>query len=41
MVNWAFQYSDRVEVLAPESVRERVIEKIRNLKEMYGDVHDK
>lgn len=41
MVNWAFQYSDRVEVLAPESVQERVIEKIRNLKEMYGDVHDK
>lgn len=36
MVNWALQYSDRVEVLAPESVRERVIEKIRNLKGKYG-----
>ena len=41
MVNWALQYSDRVEVLAPKSVRERVIEKIRNLKETYGDVYSK
>jgi predicted DNA-binding transcriptional regulator YafY len=36
MVNWALQYSDRVEVLTPVSVREAVIEKIRNLNEKYN-----
>jgi predicted DNA-binding transcriptional regulator YafY len=35
MTNWALQYSDRVEVLTPVSVREAVIEKIRNLNEKY------
>lgn len=35
MVNWALQYSDRVEVLEPESVRKRVIEKIKKLTEKY------
>ena len=36
MVNWALQYSDRVEVLEPESVREEVVEKIRKLNRKYG-----
>lgn len=36
MVNWALQYSDRVEVLEPPEVRERVVEKIRALNEKYG-----
>lgn len=35
MVNWALQYSDRVEVLKPEVVREQVIEKIKNLTQKY------
>lgn len=35
MVNWALQYSDRVEVLEPISVRDMIIEKIRNLNEKY------
>lgn len=35
MVNWALQYSDRVEVLEPKGVREKVIEKIRNLERKY------
>jgi len=36
MVNWALQYSDRVEVLEPKEVREAVIEKIKRLEEKYG-----
>ena len=36
MVNWALQYSDRVEVLEPKSVRNAVIEKIKNLNAKYG-----
>lgn len=36
MVNWALQYSDRVEVLEPETVREQVLEKIKNLSKKYG-----
>ncbi len=36
MVNWALQYSDRVEVLEPLEVRNAVIEKIRNLNGKYG-----
>lgn len=36
MTHWALQYSDRVEVIAPEEVRNRVIEKIRNLNVKYG-----
>lgn len=36
MVNWALQYSDRVEVLEPESVRKDVVEKIRKLNRKYG-----
>lgn len=36
MVNWALQYSDRVEVLQPEEVREQVMEKIKNLNQKYG-----
>lgn len=35
MVHWALQYSDRVEVVAPEEVRSDVIEKIRNLNVRY------
>lgn len=35
MVNWALQYSDRVEVLEPQSVREQVAEKIRALSQKY------
>ena len=35
MTNWALQYSDRVEVLAPESVRNAVKEKIENLTQKY------
>lgn len=37
MVNWALQYSDRVEVLEPESIRQQVAEKVRRLYEKYGD----
>lgn len=36
MVHWALQYSDRVEVVEPQEVREAVIEKVRNLNEKYG-----
>lgn len=36
MVHWALQYSDRVEVIEPESVRNRIIEKIQNLCLKYG-----
>lgn len=36
MVNWAMQYSDRVEVLAPEHVRQAVIEKIKRMSKKYG-----
>ena len=39
IVNWALQYSDRVEVLQPEPVREQVIEKIKNLNQKYGLEH--
>lgn len=35
MVNWALQYSDRVEVIEPESVRNMVIEKVMNLNRKY------
>ena len=35
MVNWALQYSDRVEVLEPESVRNAVIQKINALSTKY------
>lgn len=30
MVNWALQYSDRVEIIRPKSVRDSVINKIKN-----------
>lgn len=36
MVNWALQYSDRVEILKPEAVRKQVMEKIKNLTKKYG-----
>lgn len=36
MVNWAMQYSDRVEVLAPEHVREMVKDRVRKMNEKYG-----
>lgn len=35
MVNWALQYSDRVEILEPESVRSTVIQKINALNNKY------
>lgn len=35
MANWALQYSDRVEVLSPESVRNAVMKKIENLSRKY------
>lgn len=35
MVHWALQYSDRVEVLGPERVREKVKEKIAKLNSEY------
>lgn len=36
MIHWALQYSDRVEVVEPEEVRNSVIEKIQNLNAKYG-----
>ena len=36
MVNWALQYSDRVEVLEPAGVREDILQKIRALNRKYG-----
>ena len=36
MVNWALQYSDRVEVLEPARVREEVVRKIGALARKYG-----
>lgn len=36
MTHWALQYSDRVEVVTPEEVRNSVKEKIRNLNVKYG-----
>lgn len=38
MVNWALQYSDRVEVLEPETVRNQVIKKLQALHAKYGVV---
>lgn len=35
MVNRAMQYTDRVEMLAPEHVRQAVIEKIKRMQEKY------
>ncbi|MDD6066898.1 MAG: WYL domain-containing protein [Firmicutes bacterium] len=35
MVNWVLQYSDRVEVVAPEEVRDAVRERVRELTEKY------
>lgn len=35
MVNWALQYSDRVEVVEPESVKNMVIEKVKKLMNKY------
>lgn len=35
LVNWALQYSDRVEVLSPPSVRKEVVEKIKKLQKKY------
>lgn len=35
MVNWALQYSDRVEVIAPEDVRNMVAEKVKRLAMQY------
>lgn len=35
MVNWALQYSDRVEVIEPEWVRNKVKEKVNNLYKKY------
>ncbi len=35
MRHWALQYSDRVEVLAPESLREEIREEVGKLKEKY------
>lgn len=40
MVNWALQYSSRVEVLEPEGVRGEVIKKIKSLNEKYTDVKE-
>ncbi len=37
MTNWALQYSDRVEVLEPELVRNMVIEKVKNLTKKYNE----
>lgn len=36
IVNWALQYADRVEVLEPKEVREKVKEKLRTLSQRYG-----
>ena len=36
MVNWALQYSDRVEVLEPEHVRREVMSKVKELAQKYG-----
>lgn len=36
MANWAMQYSDRVEVLEPQEVRDSVIEKVKAMNEKYG-----
>lgn len=38
MVNWALQYSDRVEVVEPKEVRDEVVEKVKKLNEKYGVV---
>ena len=35
MANWAMQYSGRVEVLEPQSVRESIVEKIQALNQKY------
>ena len=40
MANWALQYSDRVEVLEPENVRNAVIEKINALNTKYIEQED-
>ena len=38
MVNWALQYSDRVEVLEPAEVREMVVAKVKALREKYRNI---
>lgn len=37
IIFWAMQYGEFVEVLEPESVRERIKENIRNMLKNYGD----
>lgn len=41
MAHWALQYSDRVEVIAPEEIRNDVIGKIKDLNDKYGLRKDK
>lgn len=39
MVNWALQYSDRVEVVAPEEVRCLIQVKVERLMKKYKDIY--
>lgn len=36
LIEWLLQYGDRVEVLSPETLREKMLQKIRALTQMYG-----
>ncbi len=36
IVNWALQYSDCVEVIEPEKIRDEIKKKIKKLNEKYG-----
>lgn len=37
MVNWAIQYSDKVEVLRPKSLRGKIVRKLLDTAKIYGD----
>lgn len=36
IIHWIMQYNEKVEVIAPQSLRDAVIDKIRKLNEIYG-----
>lgn len=37
MVNWAIQYSDKVEVIRPESLRKKIMEKLQETVKIYDE----
>lgn len=38
MVNWAIQYSDKVELLRPKSLRDKIAQKLPETAMLYGEM---